>query len=104
SSLNTPEVHHIEVARKNSPNDFAAGVSCAEPGVSQGRSVFTHGHQSSNDLTFDEQTSQRRGFLVTGERRSAAWFGETGRAGMIYRSWMRNQGFGPEVFDGRPVI
>lgn len=23
---------------------------------------------------------------------------------MIYRSWMRNQGFGPEVFDGRPVI
>ncbi|UIJ63771.1 dihydroxy-acid dehydratase [Amycolatopsis acidiphila] len=23
---------------------------------------------------------------------------------MIYRSWMRNQGFGSEVFDGRPVI
>ncbi|WAL69830.1 dihydroxy-acid dehydratase [Amycolatopsis cynarae] len=23
---------------------------------------------------------------------------------MIYRSWMRNQGFGAEVFDGRPVI
>jgi len=23
---------------------------------------------------------------------------------MIYRSWMRGQGFGPEVFDGRPVI
>ncbi|PZF83661.1 IlvD/Edd family dehydratase [Jiangella anatolica] len=23
---------------------------------------------------------------------------------MIYRSWMRNQGFGPDVFDGRPVI
>jgi dihydroxy-acid dehydratase len=23
---------------------------------------------------------------------------------MIYRSWMRNQGFGPEVFDGRPVV
>ena len=41
---------------------------------------------------------------MTSERRSAAWFGATGRAGMIYRSWMRNQGFGPEVFDGRPVI
>lgn len=41
---------------------------------------------------------------MTGERRSAAWFGATGRPGMIYRSWMRNQGFGPEVFDGRPVI
>ncbi|GAA3579712.1 IlvD/Edd family dehydratase [Amycolatopsis ultiminotia] len=23
---------------------------------------------------------------------------------MIHRSWMRSQGFGPEVFDGRPVI
>ncbi|MEU0513508.1 IlvD/Edd family dehydratase [Amycolatopsis sp. NPDC006125] len=41
---------------------------------------------------------------MTGQRRSAAWFGATGRAGMIYRSWMRNQGFGAEVFDGRPVI
>ncbi|WP_419999337.1 IlvD/Edd family dehydratase [Streptomyces boninensis] len=38
------------------------------------------------------------------DRRSQAWFGAEGRAGMIYRSWMRNQGFGHEVFDGRPVI
>ncbi|MFD7293410.1 IlvD/Edd family dehydratase [Streptomyces sp. NPDC059897] len=37
-------------------------------------------------------------------RRSQAWFGAAGRGGMLYRSWMRNQGFGPEVFDGRPVI
>ncbi|MFI1966471.1 IlvD/Edd family dehydratase [Streptomyces pathocidini] len=37
-------------------------------------------------------------------RRSQAWFGASGRGGMVYRSWMRNQGFGPEVFDGRPVI
>ncbi|MGP3970343.1 IlvD/Edd family dehydratase [Streptomyces sp. 6N223] len=37
-------------------------------------------------------------------RRSQAWFGAEGRGGMIYRSWMRNQGFGHEVFDGRPVI
>ncbi|GLY65179.1 dihydroxy-acid dehydratase [Amycolatopsis taiwanensis] len=36
--------------------------------------------------------------------RSRAWFGATGRAGMVYRSWMRSQGFGAEVFDGRPVI
>ena len=39
-----------------------------------------------------------------GKLRSAEWFGATGRSGMIYRSWMRNQGFTPEVFDGRPVI
>ncbi|MGW3463289.1 dihydroxy-acid dehydratase, partial [Streptomyces olivaceoviridis] len=37
-------------------------------------------------------------------RRSQAWFGAQGRSGMLYRSWMRNQGLGHEVFDGRPVI
>ena len=37
-------------------------------------------------------------------RRSAAWFGEKGRSGMTYRSWMRNQGFASDSFDGRPVI
>jgi dihydroxy-acid dehydratase len=37
-------------------------------------------------------------------RRSQEWFGAQGRSGMVYRSWMRNQGFGPDVFDGRPVI
>ncbi|MFR9726176.1 IlvD/Edd family dehydratase [Streptomyces sp. MS19] len=36
--------------------------------------------------------------------RSAAWFGTEGRNGFIHRSWLRNQGHGPEVFDGRPVI
>ncbi|MBO1330122.1 IlvD/Edd family dehydratase [Streptomyces sp. VRA16 Mangrove soil] len=41
---------------------------------------------------------------MTEGRRSQAWFGAAGRGGMVYRSWMRNQGFGPEVFDGRPVI
>ena len=40
----------------------------------------------------------------TGRPRSAAWFAAKGRAGMIYRSWMRAEGFTPEVFDGRPVI
>ena len=37
-------------------------------------------------------------------RRSQEWFGAKGRSGMIYRSWMRSQGFGSDVFDGRPVI
>lgn len=36
--------------------------------------------------------------------RSAAWFGATGRSGFLHRSWMRAQGFGDDVFDGRPVI
>ena len=43
--------------------------------------------------------------MSSGEgRRSQAWFGAEGRSGMVYRSWVRNQGYGPKVFDGRPVI
>jgi dihydroxy-acid dehydratase len=42
--------------------------------------------------------------LPDSRRRSQAWFGAEGRMGMVYRSWMRNQGFGARVFDGRPVI
>ena len=44
------------------------------------------------------------GTADAGARRSRHWFGASGRSGMTHRSWMRNQGFGPEVFDGRPVI
>ncbi|TQS02835.1 dihydroxy-acid dehydratase [Microbispora bryophytorum] len=36
--------------------------------------------------------------------RSQEWFGAEGRNGFIHRSWMRNQGFADDVFDGRPVI
>src|SRR5580693_8960844 len=36
--------------------------------------------------------------------RSQEWFGLEGRDGFIHRSWMRNQGFPGDVFDGRPVI
>lgn len=41
---------------------------------------------------------------ASADRRSQEWFGGTGRNGFIHRSWMRNQGFAPDVFDGRPVI
>ncbi|MFD0490595.1 dihydroxyacid dehydratase [Saccharopolyspora erythraea NRRL 2338] len=37
-------------------------------------------------------------------RRSASWFGAHGRAGMTARSWLKNQGYSDDVFDGRPVI
>jgi dihydroxy-acid dehydratase len=36
--------------------------------------------------------------------RSSEWFGLPGKDGFIHRSWMRNQGFPGDVFDGRPVI
>jgi len=36
--------------------------------------------------------------------RSSGWFGRTGKDGLIYRAWMKNQGTPPHLFDGRPVI
>ena len=36
--------------------------------------------------------------------RSAEWFAREGKYGFIPRSWMKAQGFGPEMFDGRPII
>ena len=36
--------------------------------------------------------------------RSADWFSGTGKDAWMHRSWMRNQGFPDDVFDGRPVI
>ena len=38
------------------------------------------------------------------ELRSRNWFGKTDKMGFIYRSWMKNQGFPEDLFDGRPVI
>jgi len=42
--------------------------------------------------------------MATQQLRSSEWFAAEGRPGMIYRSWLRAEGFVPEVFDGRPVI
>jgi dihydroxy-acid dehydratase len=36
--------------------------------------------------------------------RSQGWFGKTGKDGLIYRSWMKNQGIPDEEFRGKPVI
>ncbi len=36
--------------------------------------------------------------------RSREWFGLADRDGFVHRSWMKNQGFPPDVFEGRPVI
>jgi L-arabonate dehydrase len=41
---------------------------------------------------------------MTTKLRSAEWFGKLDKDGFAHRSWMRNQGFAPDVFDGRPVI
>ncbi len=36
--------------------------------------------------------------------RSTAWFGHHDKDGFLHRSWMKNQGFPHDMFDGRPVI
>ena len=36
--------------------------------------------------------------------RSQEWFGKKDKDGIIYRSWMKNQGMPYDMFDGRPVI
>jgi L-arabonate dehydrase len=36
--------------------------------------------------------------------RSQAWFGKSDRNGFMHRSWMKNQGYPEDLFDGRPVI
>ncbi len=40
----------------------------------------------------------------TSKLRSQNWFGKKGKDGFIYRAWMKNQGYTPDMFDGRPVI
>jgi L-arabonate dehydrase len=37
-------------------------------------------------------------------RRSQAWFGRSDKSGFLYRSWLKNQGYPHDLFDGRPVI
>ena len=36
--------------------------------------------------------------------RSQEWFGRQDKMGFIYRSWIKNQGWPHDLFDGRPVI
>src|SRR5258708_3234128 len=36
--------------------------------------------------------------------RSTIWFGRHDRDALVHRSWMKNQGFPHDLFDGRPVI
>ena len=36
--------------------------------------------------------------------RSQEWFGRKDRDGFLYRSWMKNQGWPHDLFEGRPVI
>lgn len=47
-------------------------------------------------------TSNRK--LMKQKLRSHDWFGRKDKDGIIYRSWMKNEGMPTDMFDGRPVI
>ena len=36
--------------------------------------------------------------------RSTRWFGRHDRDALVHRSWMKNQGFPHDLFDGRPDV
>src|SRR5438045_7415023 len=38
------------------------------------------------------------------QRRSQQWFGREGKDGFLHRSWIKNQRYPDDLFDGRPVI
>src|SRR5580704_15869503 len=42
--------------------------------------------------------------LAKKTRRSQAWFGGKDRDGYMHRSWIKNQGYPDDLFDGRPII
>lgn len=42
--------------------------------------------------------------MTKNSHRSSEWFARDGKYGFIPRSWMKSQGFSPEMLDGRPVI
>ena len=48
--------------------------------------------------------SKETGSHAGGKLRSHDWFGRKDKDGIIYRSWMKNQGMPSDMFDGRPVI
>jgi dihydroxy-acid dehydratase len=50
------------------------------------------------------ENEKQDGAPATTQPRSSAWFGAPDRDGFLHRSWVRAEGFTPEVFDGRPVI
>jgi dihydroxy-acid dehydratase len=63
-----------------------------------GENIPLQGGQFSSNSR--ESSANSRNFPL----RSGEWFAREGKYGFVPRSWMRSQGFGPELFDGRPVI
>src|SRR5918994_2025524 len=76
---------------------FDPGVKNVSGGhIETARSFFVHSGQASGSTSVMADTKK--------PLRSTAWFGHPDRDGFLHRSWMKNQGFPADLFDGRPVI
>src|SRR6266403_3681639 len=61
---------------------------------------------NSPSSTGDRRQQQDQGQMTKQKKplRSTGWFGGEDKGNFVHRSWMKNQGFPPDLFDGRPVI
>ncbi|HEU4593476.1 MAG TPA: L-arabinonate dehydratase [Steroidobacteraceae bacterium] len=50
------------------------------------------------------QAGRAMDFKAKKRLRSQDWFGKQDKDGFIHRSWLKNQGYPDDLFDGRPVI
>jgi L-arabonate dehydrase len=58
----------------------------------------------SRQLGSPDETSGEKLAPTFKKLRSQDWYGRTDRDGIIYRAWMKNQGWPHNLFDGRPII
>src|SRR5690606_1843270 len=78
---------------RRQPDDAHA----ARPGGGRRRRRLHRAAQAA-EIRGEEGMSEER------KLRSTAWFGGEGKNASMHRSWMKNQGFPADEFDGRPVI
>jgi L-arabonate dehydrase len=60
-----------------------------------------------SEITFTQLCAMIRAIFwrpFMNKLRSQAWFGRQDKNGFLYRSWMKNQGWPQDLFEGRPVI
>jgi len=59
---------------------------------------------SQQKFTSSTTVKYKKAKRMSQKLRSQDWFGRKDKDGIIYRSWMKNQGMPNDMFDGRPVI
>src|SRR5271169_166724 len=66
--------------------------------------LFTAGRSIIEVVFGRTRSSSKFGKATMKKLRSQEWYGRQDKMGFLYRSWMKNQGWPHDLFDGRPVI